>query len=147
MGTLWKPGKVYLSWPEGHYLHGLEITMRRRPLGELLAMWERDNATPPAPKGAPLVDQVPFIRRTADDLAELIVVWNATDDSDTPVPVTGAALLSVLSDDDVQDVWTAYRHATERVAPPLPSSSDDGQHSAEQELQLPMEPMSDSPPS
>lgn len=144
-GGVWQPGRVHLSWPEGHYLHGLEITMRRRSMGDVLDIWEREEATPA--RDAPLAERAPAMRRSAEDLAALILDWNATDEASEPVPVTGPGLLTVLSFDDVQDVWDAYQNATSRVAPPLPSNSDGGQPSEEQALQLPTEPMSDSPPS
>ena len=138
----WRPGLVTLEWPAGHYLHGLEIVCRRRPLGEVLDLWVAGSGSERPLEPQERADQ---LRRNADELASLIVEWNADDSADQAVPATGEGLLSILTNDDIDDVWDAYRQATSRVPPPLPQNSDAGSPSAAEELELPMEPLSDSP--
>jgi hypothetical protein len=148
MGNVWAPGVATLYWPEGHYLHGLEIVMRRRPLGEVLDLWREFGSDDqrllrdmtPAERADSMQDSV-------EKLAKLVEEWNAVDrKTREPIEPTVEGLLATLGFDDVDDVWTAYRDATTRVAPPLPPSSADGSPSAEAELQLPMAALSGSPP-
>jgi hypothetical protein len=138
MGEVWTPGTVTLQWSEDHYLHGLVIVMKRQALEATLSSWEAEGRAANGAKWSDLDPPVRAkqIRRTTEELAELIVSWTGPD------APTAANLLRVLELQDVSDIWEKYREATARVSPPLPTSSADGSDSAAEELQLPMEPLS-----
>lgn len=120
-------GRVRLVWSEEHELHGLEVVMRRRPLGE---MNEATLAELPG-EGKPWANLTPKekVARSeynAADLASLIIEWNFTDDDGEPVPISAEGVLRHCDLDMINDMWEAYNGSTVRVSPPLPTSSDDG---------------------
>lgn len=127
MAELWQRGKVTLTWSPGHDLHGLEVVMRRRPLGAVLASWREDgddDRRPWAELTGP--EKAERVERDAAFLVGLIVSWNLADDDEQPVPVTVDGLLGECDDDMISDMRAAYVDATVRVAPPLPPNSDAG---------------------
>lgn len=138
----WTPGTVTLAWPEGHYLCGLELVMRRRSVADLLAIWREaaDEGSVPDDRPA-LVKRADNFEETVALLAPLIVSWTG------PGEPTVDTLLATFGPEDIDDVWSAYNDATSRVSRPLPSSSGDGQPSEAPEFDLPTVPLPDSPPS
>lgn len=124
--TLWQRGRVTLAWSDKHELHGLEVVMRRKPMGEFLDDWlaEGDEATAwddLSPK-----ERAIRTRRNAEDLAGLIVSWNLADDDEQPVPVGADSVLAHCDTAMINAMRDAYQAATTRVPPPLPESSTDG---------------------
>lgn len=143
---LWHLGRVVLEWREPGPRLGLRIVMRRRPLGELTDLWEQQDAAADLPVAEMTpADKAKEMRDNAETLAGLILEWNIGGDDEEPAPISRESLLAYCDLDTINDIWDRYRDETTRVAPPLPSSSDDGQTSEETALQLPMEPLSDSP--
>lgn len=143
---VWMPGTVTLEWSAGHYLHGLEIVMRRKSLGEVIDQWTALGAEMDETKWSalPLAERAAKLRTSAEDLAALIVEWNGADRrTGEPIAPDADGVCRLLTFDDIEDVWTAYRERTTRVSPPLPQSSDDGSASEAQVLELPTEPLSD----
>lgn len=145
---LWQLGRVNLVWKEPGPTQGLEITMRRRPLGEVTDQWLADDPDLTDKRPASelnLRERAELMRRNAAKLVKLIIEWNVDGGGGEPAPISAKSLLTHCDLNTINDIWDRYAEATTRVAPPLPSSSDDGQPSAETELPLPMEPLSDSP--
>lgn len=143
---LWQLGRVVLEWHEPGPTHGLRIVMRRRPLGELADLWEKPGAEDDR-KVATMTraEKAKETRENSALLAGLILEWNIAGGDGELAPITGESLLAYCDLDTINDIWDRYTEATTRVAPPLPSSSDGGQPSEETALQLPTEPLSDSP--
>jgi hypothetical protein len=135
MAELWQRGKITLVWSEGHDLHGLEIVMRRRALGEIIQGWQEEgnDDRPWSEMSGP--EKAAQARRNAAYLAGLIVSWNLAGDDGAPVAPTVEGLLRACDDDMIADMRTAYLEATLRVAPPLPASSDAGPVPAPPELE------------
>lgn len=127
MAELWQRGKVVVKWPEGHLMHGCEITMRRRPLGEITNAWVNASSEPDQPWAA-LTPKERAARTEANaaDLAGLITGWNIADDDGVPVLITADGILAVFDQEMFNDVWDAYNAATTRLSPPLPKKSVDG---------------------
>jgi hypothetical protein len=145
--ALWQLGKVVLEWREPGPQLGLSVTMRRRPLGELTEFWESETADRDNRPGSELTppEKAARAKEQAVELAGLIVDWNVAGRGDKAAAVSADSLLRYCDYDTINAIWQKYAEATTRVAPPLPSSSDDGQPSEEQALQLPTEPLPDSP--
>jgi hypothetical protein len=140
--ALWQRGQIRLVWPAEHQMHGLEVLMRRRPIG------------PTIEEGLSGVEDRPWSELTAKeraikaqenaaDLAGLIVEWNFADEQGQPVPATVDGILTHVDNQMINDMWTAYGEGTSRVAPPLPDSSDGGSPTDEWDLP-PQEPMTPS---
>lgn len=132
-------GRVILEWPEDHELHGLEVVMRRRPLGEVMDAWAAGDEVESIPWDDRTRKQhVEFNRRSVADLASLLVSWNLEDDRGQPIVLPDldgtdealdarvAVLLQHCDAPMITDMRTAYNTALIRVAPPLPQSSEPG---------------------
>lgn len=146
--ALWRLGKVILDWKQPGPLKGLKVTMRRKPLEEVLDGWvaDADDIADDRPTSELNAEEkVARAKQNAAQLVKLIVDWNIADADDKPAPVTVESLLAYCDNTTINGIWDKYTEETTRVAPPLPSSSDGGQPSAEQALQLPMEPLPSSP--
>lgn len=126
MAELWQRGRVTLTWSPAHELHGLEIVMRRRSLGEINAAMldEPDDRR----DWADLTTKQRIAQREANaaDIAALVVSWNLADDDGVPVPPSAGGVLSVCDGPMLSAMWEAYNEATLRMSPPLPPSSDAG---------------------
>ena len=147
--TTWTPGLVTLEWTEGHYLHGLRIVMRRRPVGDVLKIWrESDPSTEDGRKASELDyrQRATVAEDSVTSLAGLIEEWSAVTRTGEPIPATPDGLLSMLTFEDIDDIWTEYHNRTTRVARPLSPSSDDGSPSAGPEFDLPTVPLPTSQP-
>jgi hypothetical protein len=144
---LWQLGRVNLDWKEPGPQFGLHVTMRRRPLGEVTDLWEAEAEPRDTRRWAELTgpEQAARAKEQAAELAGLIIEWNVGGRGDKVAPVSAESLLRYCDFETINAIWAKYAEGTTRVAPPLSSSSADGQLSAETELQLPMEPLSDSP--
>lgn len=144
---LWQLGRVRLVWQEPGPQQGLEITMRRRPVGEVTDRWlaELDPDDERPASQLTLRERAERAHRNAGELAKLIVEWNINGGNGEPARINVKSLLAHCDFETINAIWDRYTEETTRVAPPLPSSSAGGQPSAETELQLPMEPLSDSP--
>lgn len=158
MGKTWSAGRIIIGFPEGHPQHGLEVVMRRRGIGEVLA-----DLTSPPPKSREELQAMPREEVNAEllriseqnmaEIADLVVDWNfavTVKDEKTGKWVDRAVQVSLegirlMDDDTFAAIQDGYTEATRRVAPPLPQPSDGGEPS-EVELKLPQEPLSDSPP-
>lgn len=135
--ALWQRGRVTLTWPEGHELHGFEVTMRRQPFSEIINAWlaEGDEGAPDWDDMTPK-ERAERSRRNAGDFAEHIVSWNLAEPEhdeaghetgeERPVPVGVDALLGAVDNAMLAAMREAYNAATARVAPPLPQSSAAG---------------------
>ena len=147
--ALWQLGRIVLEWREPGPMQGLEIVMRRRPLGEVIEkVWlvddpDRDDER----RWSELTwaERAERARTSAANIVELVVSWNIDGGDGEPAPVTAETLLQACDFDAINSIWEKYGEATTRVAPPLPSSSGGGEPSEETALQLPTEPLSASP--
>lgn len=134
--------KTYkLKWPEGHDLHGLEVTTKGLSveatfeLASLAAGLGSDAATEEKVKTANLLFA---------GFAARLVSWNLEDD-DTPVPAT----LEGVQDQDMGfmiSLITTWMDAVSSVDSPLPGGSANGQATAP-EASLPTESLLPSPQS
>lgn len=153
MGT-WSLGKINVRWPEGHPQHGLEVCLRRRPVGEVLEELKH-------PTDRPTVSDEAFeamtieerARHSADiaefnlrEFAELLISWNFVQQTtvngeliEQPILADYEGLLE-MDNETVSELRKAYDEATTRVAPPLPQPSDAGVP-LEEALTLPQEPL------
>lgn len=154
MGDLWRRGPVELTWKPGSEFHGLVVTCRRRPLGELLDEW----ATAPAGDDRPwrelsAKEKITRLHAQARDVATLIVAWNLSDDAGEPIPwppidpmtmepvpwppapgdlgersreIATEAVLRHCDDDMISGMRAGYVAATMQVAPPLDERSESG---------------------
>lgn len=125
MTELWQRGRVELTWSPAHELHGLQVTMRRRPLGRVIEAWLVDGEDEPR-SDLTMKEVIERRRRDADELASLVVSWNLADDEGAPVPITGEGVLDNCDQAMISAMWRAYNDATVRVPPPLPESSGAG---------------------
>jgi hypothetical protein len=152
----YKPkGKRYqLTWPEGHDLHGLEVTLRAMRLGELEKM-------------GGLIDQVRDVEGETDNLeqagsalavlgtlrermAKVLVWWNRLDEDtmkwneeteeyeeteDTKVLSATPEGLAKLEDWEFNAILEKYMNMSVGVSPDLGKDSNSGQLSL---VELPM---------
>jgi hypothetical protein len=116
--------KIYkLRWPEGHELHGLEISMRGMSmddLGTVIGLQSSSASTPGPELIGPLIDV----------FARNVQAWNVEDEDGNPVPVTEANIRAEDSRMLLQVVMSWAEKAT-TVAPPLPPTSSAGNPSLE----------------
>lgn len=139
-------GRVTLKWSEQHDLHGLEIVMRRKPLGEVFEGWLSEDGDKLADRPwdeRSAEERVEISERNASEFAALIVEWNLEDDDGRPVILPtlpsvgdsarpavlrrrGRVLLQHCDVDMIDSMRLAYSTATARVSPPLPTSSGPG---------------------
>ncbi len=130
MAELWKRGTITLTWPVGHEFHGLEIEMRRRPLGEIIDEWlalaDHEGSDSDADPRLTTAVQIERNRTSAADFAALVVRWNLAGPWGEVAPFTGEGLLSVCDAAMISAMWRAYNDAANRVAPPLSQSSNAG---------------------
>ncbi len=125
--ALWQRGRITLVWSPEHPLHGLEITMRRRTLGEIADVLETGEAGRSAWGDLTPKERAARTVENAADLAGLIASWNFANDDGDPVPHTAEGILAHCDTDLINDVWDAYADATVRVAPPLRKNSSESQ--------------------
>jgi hypothetical protein len=133
-------GRIILEWPEGHDLHGLEVVMRRRPLGEVMDAWATADELESIPWDDRTKEQhIELNRRNVAELAGMLVSWNFEDQRGRPVVLPEAlerrveVLLRHCDAPMITDMRTAYNTALIRVAPPLPPSSAPGPEATEPE--------------
>jgi hypothetical protein len=142
-----KPVHVY--WEEGHPLHGFELLMRRKSVGRTLDEIQQEETSQAARRaageGGTAEDFRNFTESNLASLAHQIISWNLRDEGGEPVEVSVSGLLS-QDDALITSIGERFADLTTRVSGPLASSSAASQPSEEQELQLPMEPLPDSPP-
>lgn len=142
-------GRITLTWSEGHDLHGLQVQCRRRPLGEVLDVWLRDDDDGRPWSALSTAEKVDRAKANAESFAAVIVGWNLADDDGAVVPwppvdpatggavvwppqddraraIAGAVLMRHCDDDMINDMREAYASVTLRVAPPLPQRSPNG---------------------
>lgn len=128
----WQRGRITLKWSDQHELHGLVITMKRRPLGALVDEWmgqgdeERKDWDLLTPK-----ERADRAMQNAEDLAKLIIEWNYEDDEGAPVAATLDGILRHVDDAMISYLWESYSVASSRLAPPLPQSSEPGPQAPE----------------
>lgn len=70
-----------LAWPDGHRLHGLQVTVRSVQLGDFIAMMRADDAA----------DTAGVFEQQLAQLAPSLVDWNAEADGDK-IPATAEGL-------------------------------------------------------
>lgn len=139
--------KLYsVTWPEGHALHGLEVTTKGLSIEGLVEMTRAGEEITRAPD----VDaKVAAAGKLLAGFSGRLVAWNLEEDDGTPVPATAEG----VADQDMQlmvDLITAWMDAVASVDTPLPSASPNGATSATapvMEASLPMVPLSPSPSS
>lgn len=136
---LWRRGPITLVWPEGHELHGVEIVMRRRTLGEIAESYKDDEIDRKPAGERTAAESRAIIERNAADLASVIIEWNLADDNDEIAAITPHSVLRLIDPVMSRSVWDAYNEASSRVAAPLAQRSADGP--SEWDLP-PIEPMS-----
>lgn len=123
--TLWRRGTITLTWPEGHEFHGLEVEMRRRPLGQVIDEWLATGDDAPR-ADLPMKEIIEQRHRDAANFAALVVRWNLADEAGAPAPITGEGVLSACDQAMISAMWRAYHETATRVAPPLSQSSNVG---------------------
>jgi hypothetical protein len=139
--------KLYvLKWPEGHELHGLEVTTKGLPVKKLFQLVQLSGQLTGDTDAETKVG-------VADELfkgfAERLVSWNLEDDDDAPVPAT----LEGVSDQDMDfmvGLIMTWMDAVASVDIPLPGASPDGattETTPDLAASIPVETLSPSPPS
>lgn len=139
--------KLYtVTWPEGHELHGLEVTTKGVSIEKLVELMrlgqELSRST-----------DIDAKTRAASEMlagfAARLVAWNLEEDDGTPVPATAEG----VADQDMQlmtELIMGWMDAVSSVDTPLPQPSPNGvTTAAERDLaaSLPMAPLSPSPSS
>lgn len=120
--------RTYLLKFEDSALEGAEIRFRATPISVMIQLGERL-------QHADLAGLV----------AEYVIDWNWEDEKGEPLPVTAEAILENWEEPVLARVCQEWYKAAKGVTAPLEKPSTDGTPSQEQNL--PMEPLSDSPPS
>ena len=109
-----------LKWPPGHRLHGLEISARSCPIGELMELGRLSAAVKAGQvNGAVPVDAV---AKMLDAFGGAIKAWNLEDEDGNPVP-PGRAGLEHLDLSDVLEAVLAWAQAISQVPDPLGTRS------------------------
>jgi hypothetical protein len=153
MAELWQRGLITLAWSPAHDLHGLEIVMRRQPLGAVLADWLAEDDLDSKPwDSLTKFERAERSERGAVQLSKLIIRWNLADESGRAVVLPerdgtdetdharGMLILAHCDSDMINDMREAYTVKLQRVAPPLSDSSADGSAESEPETwEMPME--------
>lgn len=138
----WSLGRIWLKFPTGHPMHGLEVLMRRRLIREPDVEefgWRTDDEL----ESMSTADKRAYLAGLTDyrcsQFGRLLIKWNLTEpvyDDETgeetgeqvrvPPTVEG---VGHLDPETFTALWRAYDEATSVVAPPLPLRSDDGEPS------------------
>jgi hypothetical protein len=107
-----------LIWPEEHELHGLEVTVRGLPIGDLQVI---AGLAPDGAVGSTAKDVTPLLKL----FAKALVSWNFEDEDGTPV---GTSLAELEAQDlrFLLPVIMAWVQEVSTVADPLPTPSGDG---------------------
>ncbi len=105
--ALWQRGQVKLVWSEGHELHGLEVVMRRVPLGDTIEGWLSEPEVRPDWDDLTPKQRAERTQENAEQIGRLIVGWNYADEHGDAVPATPEALLACCDADlnSMQDEW------------------------------------------
>jgi hypothetical protein len=138
-----KTAEYLLTWPEGHALAGLEVTMRGLSVDALLKVVGASSALQSAGDVAGKAEVAGGLFAI---LARNLVGWNLEDD-DGPVPATADGVTS-QDLDFVTDLLMAWVEAVSSVPPTSPPGSLNGvttATAAELVASLPMEPLPASP--
>jgi len=116
--------KTYtLTWPEGHELHGLEVTTKGLPVKKMFGLvtlagqLSGDDAT--------VAEKVAIAEELFAGFADRLVAWNLDDDDGVPVPAT----LDGVSDQDfdfMTGLIMTWMDAVASVDIPLPKPSPPG---------------------
>lgn len=117
---------------------GLEVRMRSATLGEVVRLQELMNTNFATP------DHADELTAFHELLAGKIISWNLLDDSNEPV-VTDAQQIAKEEWPLIKAIAFAWLQALVAVPPPLSRPSSGGDRLAE--LSIPMETLSESPPS
>jgi hypothetical protein len=115
--------KAYtLVWPEGHDLHGLEVTTKGLPVKKLFELVQlSDQLT----GGGDTGEMVTVADKLFAGFAERLVSWNLEDDDGTPVPAT----LEGVQDQDMDfmvSLIMTWMNEVANVDAPLPQASPPG---------------------
>jgi hypothetical protein len=135
--------KVYkLKWPEGHELHGLEVTTKGVSVRKA---FELDTLMDSLAGEGSTESKVEIADRLFAEFAERLISWNLEEDDGTPVLPT----LAGVQDQDqgfMLGLIGTWIGAVTSVDIPLPEGSANGQSPAP-EASLPTESLSPSPQS
>lgn len=125
-----------LIWPEGHELHGLEVTTSGLSIGDLRTV---SGLAPTAARSASVDDVEPLL----EVFARALVAWNFEDKDGNPV---GTSLADLRQQDMrvLMPVIMTWVSEVSTIPDPLPKPSGDG---APTELldSIPMESLPESP--
>lgn len=141
MAGSWSLGRIWLKFPPGHPMHGLEVLMRRRLMRETDGDefdWLTDEQLAEMSRD----DRAKYLKALTEhrcrQFARLLIKWNFTepvyDDegnetgAEVKVPPTAEGV-GRLDPDTFSALWLAYDGAVTSVAPPLPKPSDSGEPS------------------
>lgn len=100
---------VHLSFEEGHELHGLTLSVRKRiPTGILLG----------AANGNMAASVLTFVKQ--------VVSWNVLDDNDKPVPLTVETFGEYVdAEEHLPDIMRAWQEAVATTSAPFSEQSND----------------------
>jgi hypothetical protein len=139
--------KLYtVTWPEGHELHGLEVTTKGLSIGKLAGLIR---ASQEIGRAQDTDAKIAAGDRLLEGFASRLVSWNLEEDDGTPVPATAEG----VADQDMQlmmELITGWMDAVASVDTPLPQPSPNGATTATApslEASLPMVPSLPSPSS
>ena len=155
MAGTWSLGRIWIKFPVGHPMHGLEVLMRRRLIREPDVeefSWRTDEQLEAmeAPEKRAYLTALTEYRCT--QFGRLLIKWNLTEpEYDEDGEETGEVVrvpptiegVGHLDADTFTALWRAYDEAVTVVAPPLPQRSGDGEPS-EVESTMQQEPSSPS---
>lgn len=117
--------KTYkLRWPEGHELHGLEVSMKGMSMDDLGVVVGLQSGVDDGKPGLELLEPL------VDVFMRNVQSWNLEDEAGNPVPVTEENIRAEDSRMMLQVVMSWAESATS-VAPPLPRPSSGGSPSLE----------------
>lgn len=123
-----------LRWPEGHRLHGLEVSVRSMPLGQYIGLLRDQDPE----------DNADLFQRNAELLAGQLISWNATADGSTlPATLEGVLALDKTIFGEVFDRWLDVLAGRDLDDGPLGGPLISGLTSPAPPMQ--MEPLSPSP--
>lgn len=125
---------------EGEEYEGLEVRARRPTIADILDL-ARLRSIGPATTEADVLSKLDGLMAR---MASLITSWNLLDDDDQPIPVT-AETVAAQDYPFMMAIASAIAGSGAAVRPPLPQPSGDGVPSLA--ASIPMEPLSESPPS
>lgn len=119
-----------LTWPEGHELHGLEVSMRGAAIADINAVVSAGGSE--GGDGAAVLEAV---KALAPMLASKIISWNYEDEDGAPV-ATDAATLADQDMRVIMQIIQAWKSIVTDVPPASPGTSNSGERFREADLPM-----------